>query len=62
MAPRKLAAGNWKMNGTLAALAEIDQLLAALPASCTKLAVLDRCQEPGWGGSGRDALVRNGIA
>ena len=32
MAPRKLAAGNWKMNGTLAALAEIDQLLAALPA------------------------------
>ena len=33
MAPRKLAAGNWKMNGTLAALAEIDQLLAALPAS-----------------------------
>ena len=29
MAPRKLAAGNWKMNGTQAALAEIDQLLAA---------------------------------
>ena len=28
MAPRKLAAGNWKMNGTLAALAEIDQLPA----------------------------------
>lgn len=26
MAPRKLAAGNWKMNGTLAALAEIDAL------------------------------------
>jgi triosephosphate isomerase len=32
MAPRKLAAGNWKMNGTLAALAEIDQLLAAQPS------------------------------
>lgn len=32
MAPRKLAAGNWKMNGTLASLAEIDQLLAAHPA------------------------------
>lgn len=31
MAPRKLAAGNWKMNGTLSALAEIDRLLAALP-------------------------------
>ncbi|MDB6177828.1 triose-phosphate isomerase [Paracoccus sp. Z330] len=26
MAPRKLAAGNWKMNGDLAALAEIDSL------------------------------------
>ena len=33
MAPRKLAAGNWKMNGTLAALAEIDQLLAGQPAT-----------------------------
>ena len=32
MAPRKLAAGNWKMNGTLAALAEIDQLIADHPA------------------------------
>ena len=29
MAPRKLAAGNWKMNGDLAALAEIDALTAA---------------------------------
>ena len=28
MAPRKLAAGNWKMNGTVAALAEIDALLS----------------------------------
>ncbi len=27
MAPRKLAAGNWKMNGDLAALEQIDQLL-----------------------------------
>lgn len=32
MAPRKLAAGNWKMNGTLAALAEVDRLLEAQPA------------------------------
>ncbi|MFV0383672.1 triose-phosphate isomerase [Paracoccus sp. (in: a-proteobacteria)] len=32
MAPRKLAAGNWKMNGNLAALAEIDALIAAHPA------------------------------
>ena len=27
MPPRKLAAGNWKMNGTLASLAEVDALL-----------------------------------
>ena len=32
MAPRKLAAGNWKMNGDLAALAEIDALTAAQAA------------------------------
>ncbi|WP_199258466.1 triose-phosphate isomerase [Paracoccus binzhouensis] len=32
MAPRKFAAGNWKMNGTLASLAEIDRLLADHPA------------------------------
>ncbi|WJS83787.1 triose-phosphate isomerase [Paracoccus sp. TOH] len=32
MAPRKLAAGNWKMNGTLTSLAEIDRLLADHPA------------------------------
>lgn len=31
MAPRKLAAGNWKMNGDLASLAEIDQLCKAHP-------------------------------
>lgn len=31
MAPRKLAAGNWKMNGDLAALAQIDQILADHP-------------------------------
>lgn len=38
MAPRKLAAGNWKMNGTLSALAEIDHLLADLPdAGCDML-------------------------
>lgn len=32
MAPRKLAAGNWKMNGDLAALAEVEALVAAHPA------------------------------
>lgn len=32
MAPRKLAAGNWKMNGNLAALDQIDELRAACPA------------------------------
>ena len=37
MAPRKLAAGNWKMNGTLAALAEIDQLLAGPKPGCDVL-------------------------
>ncbi|MFD1880397.1 triose-phosphate isomerase [Paracoccus pacificus] len=31
MARRKMAAGNWKMNGTLAALAEVDRLLADHP-------------------------------
>ncbi|RNF33841.1 triose-phosphate isomerase [Paracoccus methylarcula] len=31
MAPRKLAAGNWKMNGDLAALAELDLLREAHP-------------------------------
>ncbi|RMC35011.1 triose-phosphate isomerase [Paracoccus alkanivorans] len=31
MAPRKLAAGNWKMNGDLAALAEIDLICEAHP-------------------------------
>ncbi|SNT71554.1 triose-phosphate isomerase [Paracoccus seriniphilus] len=38
MAPRKLAAGNWKMNGDLAALAEIDILCDAHGApSCDVL-------------------------
>lgn len=31
MAARKLAAGNWKMNGLTAALAEVDALAAAFP-------------------------------
>lgn len=31
MAPRKLAAGNWKMNGDLSALAEIDALVDSYP-------------------------------
>lgn len=38
MAARKLAAGNWKMNGDLAALAEIDTLVAShSDASCDVL-------------------------
>lgn len=37
MTPRKLAAGNWKMNGTLAALAEIDALLAGEEPECDVL-------------------------
>jgi triosephosphate isomerase len=32
MAPQKLAAGNWKMNGDLAALAEVDALMTANPS------------------------------
>ncbi|NCU20233.1 triose-phosphate isomerase, partial [Candidatus Falkowbacteria bacterium] len=28
---RKLAAGNWKMNGTRASLAEVEALIAAHP-------------------------------
>ena len=34
MAPRKLAAGNWKMNGTKADLAQIDALLALPETRC----------------------------
>lgn len=37
MAPRKLAAGNWKMNGNLAALAQIDQLVAGPKPGCDVL-------------------------
>ena len=38
MAPRKLAAGNWKMNGTLAALDQLDGMAAAAEgASCDVL-------------------------
>ena len=37
MAPRKLAAGNWKMNGTLASLAEIDRLLDLPTPDCDVL-------------------------
>lgn len=37
MAPRKLAAGNWKMNGTLAALDQIDQILADAVPGCDVL-------------------------
>lgn len=32
MAPRKLAAGNWKMNGDLAALSEVEALIGSCPA------------------------------
>lgn len=36
---RKLAAGNWKMHGTGAALAEVDALLAAHPAPRSELLI-----------------------
>ncbi len=36
---RKLAAGNWKMNGTAAALAEIEALIAAHPAPAADILV-----------------------
>ncbi|MFD0979266.1 triose-phosphate isomerase [Tropicimonas aquimaris] len=45
---QKLAAGNWKMNGTEASLAEIDAMLAAFPAPgckvliCPPATLLDR--------------------
>jgi triosephosphate isomerase len=34
---RRLAAGNWKMNGTIAALAEVEALLAAHPSPAVDL-------------------------
>lgn len=37
MAPRKLAAGNWKMNGNLAALSQIDALVAGETVGCDVL-------------------------
>ncbi|MEM6482444.1 MAG: triose-phosphate isomerase, partial [Pseudomonadota bacterium] len=46
--PRKLAAGNWKMNGSAATLAEIDALLANHPSPhvdlliCTPATLIDR--------------------
>ncbi|MDN5568804.1 MAG: triose-phosphate isomerase, partial [Paracoccus sp. (in: a-proteobacteria)] len=37
MAPRKIAAGNWKMNGDLAALAQLDALAASVSTDCQVL-------------------------
>ena len=34
---KKLAAGNWKMNGTKAALAEVSALLAAHPSPACEM-------------------------
>lgn len=34
MAPRKIAAGNWKMNGDLAALAQLDALAGSVEGNC----------------------------
>lgn len=34
---KKLAAGNWKMNGSLAALAEVDALIAAQPSPACEM-------------------------
>jgi len=48
---RKLAAGNWKMNGTAGALTEIDALLAAHPNAncdvliCPPATLIDRMRE-----------------
>ncbi len=36
---RKLAAGNWKMNGTVASLAEFDALAAAFPAPACEVLI-----------------------
>ncbi|PWE28838.1 triose-phosphate isomerase [Maritimibacter sp. 55A14] len=36
---RKLAAGNWKMNGTGESLAEVDRLLRALPDPCCEVLI-----------------------
>jgi triosephosphate isomerase len=35
----KIAAGNWKMNGTAAALTELDALAAALPANAPRIVI-----------------------
>jgi triosephosphate isomerase len=37
--PRKIAAGNWKMHGDGAALAEIDALIAAHPAPLSRIVI-----------------------
>ena len=37
--PRKIAAGNWKMHGDGAALAEIDALIAAHPAPVSRIVI-----------------------
>ena len=37
--PRKIAAGNWKMHGDGAALAEVDALLAAHPAPLSRIVI-----------------------
>ncbi len=49
--PRKLAAGNWKMNGTSESLAEIDRMVDALPDPgvdvliCPPATLLDRMSD-----------------
>ena len=53
---RKLAAGNWKMNGTAEALAEVDALIAAHPAPrsevllCPPATLIDRMRARIGGG------------
>ena len=71
MAPRKLAAGNWKMNGTPAALAEIDALLADTAAHGVDLlicppatliqALAARAEERGRCGAARGAETRGAV-
>jgi triosephosphate isomerase (TIM) len=56
---RKLIAGNWKMNGTSAALGEVDSILAGLRAAddavdvmiCPPATLLSRCSYRAAGGS-----------
>ena len=57
MMRRKLAAGNWKMNGTIGALTEVNALIAGLPAPayevllCPPATLIARVTEVAKGGA-----------